>query len=416
MGDTEDGLLSRRRFHSADEERDLSPGLIVRLKYAMYLFVALLLSMMVRGLMSSLFDKIPWLEKGCAMSSKGGVIQAACGAEMLVYRVSFALTVFFGIHWLSVSDLTCCIRSSDRVELQRSFFTIKTVLLVLLFITTLFVPNGFFSVYAHLCLVCSGLYLLMNVIFLVDFAYQWSDDWSNRADDNPKWMWYLLAIAIGSFTLAIAVIVASFVIYVPHSNCNYNACAITSVVVGAFIYLILSIYVPHGSIVPSSIVFLYTSFILFFTLRTTDNEHCNRMATHSSSTTYSIVQTISTMVLTCFTLLYSVVAAGGSGTSLQIGQDDDGLAEDPEETGHLSHYMFFYTIMIFGSMYLAMLGSSWHVSGAGEDGLSKSINLAFWVRLTTVWAAVLLYIWSLVAPYTCCKGRDFGFAVEEDWV
>ncbi|TPP40528.1 Serine incorporator (Serinc) family protein [Leishmania donovani] len=377
MSDDEDGVLSRRRFRGVDVDEDLSPGLIVRLKYAMYLFVALLFSLMARGLMSSLLDKIPMLEKGCAMSSKGGVVQAACAAEMLIYRVSFALTAFFGIHLISVSDLTCCIRSRDLAELQRSFFTAKTVLLVVLCIVTFFIPNGFFSVYAYVCLVCSGLYLLMNVVFLVDFSYQWSDDWIERADGNPKWM---------------------------------------CVTVGAFIYFILSIYVPHGSIVPSSIVFLYTSCILLFTLRTTDNEHCNRMATRPSSTTYSILQTIFTMLLTCFTLLYSVVAAGGSGASLNIGQNEDGEAENPEETGHLSHYMFFYTIMIFGSMYLAMLGSSWHVSGAGEDGLSKSINIAFWVRLSTVWAAIFVYIWSLAAPYTCCKGRDFGFAVDEDWI
>lgn len=416
MSDDGDGVPSPRRFRSADADDDLSPGLIVRLKYAMYLFVALLFSMMAHGLMSSLFDKIPILEKGCAMSSKGGVIRAACAAEMLIYRVSFALTVFFGIHLISVSDLTCCIRSKDLAELQRSFFTVKTVLLVVLFIVTLFIPNGFFSAYAYVCLVCSGLYLLMNVVFLVDFSYHWSDDWIERADGNSKWMWYLLIIAVGSFVLAIAVVVASFVIFVPHSDCNLNACIITSITVGAFIYFILSIYVPHGSIVPSSIVFLYTSCILLFTLRTTDNEHCNRMATRPSSTTYAILQTIFTMLLTCFTLLYSVVATGGSGASLNIGQNEDGGAENPDETGHLSHYMFFYTIMIFGSMYLAMLGSSWHVSGAGEDGLSKSINLAFWVRLSTVWAAMFVYIWSLVAPYTCCKGRDFGFAVDEDWI
>ncbi|GET90020.1 hypothetical protein, conserved [Leishmania tarentolae] len=415
MSDDEDRLLGRRHFRTAGANDDLSPGLIVRLKYAMYLFVALLFSMMAHGLMSSLFDKIPMLEKGCAMSSRGGVVQAACAAEMLIYRVSFALTIFFGIHWLSVSDVTCCIRSTDVAELQRSFFTAKTVLLVVLFILTLFIPNGFFSVYAYVCLVCSGMYLLMNVVFLVDFSYQWSDDWIERADGNSKWMWYLLVIAVGSFLLAIAVIIASFVIYVPHSDCNFNACIITSVIVGAFIYFILSIYVPHGSIVPSGIIFLYTSCILLFTLRTTDNEHCNRMAKRPSSTSYSIFQTVFTMLLTCFTLLYSVVAAGGSGASLNIGENDDGETEDPDETGHLSHYMFFYTIMIFGSMYLAMLGSSWHVSGAGEDGLSKSINLALWVRLSMVWAAMLLYIWSLVAPYTCCKGRDFGFAVDEDW-
>ena len=414
MSDAGDDLLPSRRFRSVSDDSELSPGLIIRLKYAMYLFASLLLTMMIKGLMSSLFQHVPFLEKGCAMTDNG-VMQAACGAEMLIYRVSFSLVIFFLVHWITVSDLTCCISSKDRAELQKNFFTVKTVLLVLIFVVTLFIPNGFFTVYAYVCLVCSAFYLLMNVVFLVDFSYQWSDDWGERADHNSKWMWYLLAVAVGSFVLAIGAVVASFVIYVPHTDCNYNACAITTVIVGALVYLILSIYVPHGSIVPSSIVFLYTSCILFFTLRTTQNDHCNRMANHLTSTTYAVLQGLVTMVLTCFTLMYSVVAAGGSGAALNIGLNDDGDDEDAEETGHLSHFMFFYSIMIFGSMYLAMLGSNWHVSGGGENTLTKSVNFAFWVRLLTVWAAIFLYLWSLVAPYTCCKGRDFGFPVDEDW-
>jgi hypothetical protein len=415
MSDAGDDLLPSRRFRGVSDDNALSPGLIVRLKYAMYLFASLMITMMIKGLMSSLFEHVSFLEKGCALT-ENGVVQAACGAEMLIYRVSFSLVVFFLVHWITVSDLTCCISSKDRAELQQDFFTVKTFLLVLIFIVTLFIPNGFFTVYAYVCLIFSALYLLMNVVFLVDFSYQWSDDWGERADRNSKWMWYLLAIAVGSSVLAIAAVVASFVIYVPHSDCNANACVITTVFVGAFVYFILSIYVPHGSIVPSSIVFLYTSCILFFTLSTSKNEHCNRMVNHGTSTTYATLKGIVTMVLTCFTLLYSVVAAGGSGAALNIGQNDDGDEEDADEVGHLSHYMFFYGIMIFGSMYLAMLGSNWHVSGGGENTLAKSVNLAFWVRLSTALGAIFLYIWSLVAPYTCCKERDFGFAVDEDWV
>ncbi|KPI83438.1 hypothetical protein ABL78_7524 [Leptomonas seymouri] len=415
MSDTREELLPSRRFRSVSDDDELSPGLIVRLKYALYLFVSLMITMIIKSFMGTLFEHVRFLERGCAMTSNG-VVQAACGAEMLIYRVSFSLAIFFLLHWITVSDLTCCIRSKDRAELQRSFFTVKTVLLVLIFIVTLFIPNGFFTVYAYVCLICSALYLLMNVVFLVDFSYQWSDDWGERADSNSKWMWYLLFIAVGSLVLATAVTVASFVIYVPHSDCNYNACAITTVLVGAFVYLILSVYVPHGSIVPSSIVFLYTSCILFFTLRSTQNEHCNRLVNRPTSVTYSLLQGLVTMALTCFTLLYSVVAAGGSGSALNIGQSEEGDEEDADESGHLSHYMFFYGIMIFGSMYLAMLGSNWHVSGGGDGTLAKSINLAFWVRLSTVWTAIFLYIWSLVAPYTCCKHRNFGFAVDDDWL
>lgn len=419
MSDLGEGLLhqSSRRYRSSDDDDEHSPGFIVRLKYSLYLFVSLLLAIVFRGMMSSVFENVPFLSKGCAATSHIGVLRAACASEMLIYRISFALVVFFALHWLSVSDLTCCIRSRDRVQLQLHFFTVKTALFVLLFLITLFIPNNFFAGYGYVCLFSSALYLLVNVVFLVDFSYKWSDDWGERAEQNGKWLWYLLSVAVGSALLGVAAVVASYIIYVPQSTCNYNAFAITTVILGGFCFTILSIYVPHGSIVPSSIVFLYTSCIMFFTLRTSAAP-CNRLigvGGDGGSTTYSVLQGIGTTVVTCFTLLYSVVTAGGSGAALNIGQNDDGDEEDADESGHLSHYMFFYTIMIFGSMYLAMLGTNWHVNGAGDAALDTSISIAFWVRMSTVWAAMALYIWSLVAPYTCCKGRDFGFAVDDDW-
>lgn len=392
----------------------LAPDLILRIQYACYLFVSLLISMLYRGAMSGLFDKFEWLRRGCEVVDSDA-LRNACTSEVMVYRVSFALTVFFVLHWMTVSDLSCCVRSSVRAELQRRFFTAKTVILGLIFVATLFIPNAFFAAYAYLCLFASSIFLLLNVLFLVDFSYQWSDDWGERAESNSKWMWYLLAVAVGSTTLAIVINVVSFVVYVPHSDCNFNAFAITSVVVGALVFMMLSIIVPHGSIVPSSIVFLYTSSIMFVTLRAIPEDHCNRLSSGVAGSS-SVKQMFFSSLAACFTVGYSVVSSGGSGSSLSIGQDENEEEEDADRVGHLSHYMFFYTVMVLGSMYLAMLGTNWHVSGSGEGTLESSVNIAFWVRNTTVWLAMFLYIWSLVAPYTCCKGRDFGFTVEDgDW-
>lgn len=392
----------------------LAPDFVVRLSYAFYLFVGLLATMLFTGGMQSFLNKFSFLKVGCELVDSE-VLRTACAGEMMAYRVSFALAVFFFIHWLSVSDLTCCVQSRARAVMQTSFFSVKSFLLGLLFFLTFFIPNGFFAAYAYVCLFASAVFLLMNVVFLVDFSYQWSDDWGERADSNGKWMWYLLLVAVGSFLLAIGVSVASFILFVPHADCNYNAFAVTSVLVGALLYTVLSVWVPHGSVVPSGIVFLYTSCIMFVTLRTSQNDRCNRLGALEGRT-HSFLQMLIGSLAASFMLAYTVITSGGSGASLNVGEDDDGEEEDPDRSGHLSHYMFFYFVMVMGSMYLAMLATGWHVSGAGEGTFLGSINVAFWVRSSTVWAAVVLYVWSLVAPYTCCKGRDFGFAVDDDWI
>ncbi|ORC88530.1 putative serine incorporator [Trypanosoma theileri] len=410
----EDGMSSSKR------NSVFAPGVLVRLQYACYLFVGLVVTMLLRGSLQGVFSRVSILEKGCEYAASGDTNY--CTGEVLVYRVSFALMLFFLLHWLSVSDLTCCIESEARAEFQKRFFFAKSIILVLLFIITFWIPNSFFSVYAYVCMFASAIFLLVNVVFLVDFSYQWSDDWGQRAEHSGKWMWYLLAIALLSYLGGIAMSVVSFVMYVPHSDCNYNAFALSSVLVSGLVYTVLSVWVPHGSVVPSGIVFLYTSSMMFVTLRTDTNPHCNRLA-QTPGRPAPILQMILASVVSGAALGYSVVSAGGNRDALRLGrshEDGDGSVsdhedeEDPDESGHLGRYMFLHATMMLGSMYLAMLATGWHVSGAGTDTMLGSINVAFWVRSTTVWMAVLLYIWSLLAPYYCCRDRDFGFAVD-DW-
>ncbi|RNF07685.1 putative serine incorporator [Trypanosoma rangeli] len=388
-----------------------TPGVMLRVQYACYLLVGLIATMLLRSSLAGVFSHVPILQKGCNFATSAS--SDLCTGEVLVYRVSFALAVFFFLHLLSVSDLTCCISSEARAEFQRRFFYAKTILVVGLLAATFWIPNHFFGVYAYACLFASAFFLLLNVVFLVDFSYQWSEDWGRRSEVAPKWMWYLLGLAVLTYLGGVGVNIAAFVMYVPHSDCNFNAFAITSVLVGALFFTVLSIWVPHGSIVPSGIVFLYTSCVMFATLRTGTDAQCNRLAVPEGQTG-SVTQMILASVVSSFALGYSAVSSGGNSSALGIGRNEEGEEEDPDEIGHLSQYIFFYATMMLGSMYLAMLATGWHVSGMGKDTLLGSINIAFWVRSATVWAAALLYIWSLLAPYFCCRDRDFGYDVD-DW-
>lgn len=387
----------------------LSPTVVLRVQYSLYLFVGIVATMLLRGFLT-LLSHLPLIKKGCEYAGKGDA--NFCVGEVLAYRVSFSLSLFFFLHLLSVSDLTCCIDTESRVEFQRRFFFAKTILLGLLFLATMWVPNTFFAYYAYTCVFASGLFLLINVVFLIDFSYQWTEEWGERMEQNSKWLWYLLIVAVLSYIAGIAIAAMSFVVFVPNVNCNYNAFAILSVLISAVVYTVLSIYLPHGSIVSSGIVFAYTAGVMFVTLRMGDDANCNTIAIPPNEAG-SLKQIIIGSIVSGFTLVYSVVSTGGSSKGFGHVGDDD-VEEDPEESGHLSSYMFFYTVMMLGSMYLAMLSTGWHVSGMGEDKMKSSINIAYWVRSDTVWSAVLLYLWSLLAPYYCCRDRDFGIAVD-DW-
>lgn len=411
----------------------LAPGVLVRLQYAAYLFVGLVMCLMLKGTAGRAFDGVSALRSGCeflakpslfpsslttpspAPSGGGGsdsvLLNAVCYGNTLVYRVSFTLTMFFLIHFASVSDLTCCVDANSRAQFQERFFCVKTALVTLLFFISFSIPNSFFAVYAWICMFVSAIFLVIQMILMVDFSYQWNDEWGARVDSNGKWQWYLLFVALGSFALGLTICIVGYVYLVPHEDCNFNAFAITMVLVFGFLSTVVAVWVPHGSIVPSGIVFAYCAILQFSNLRSTPDPYCNAFTTSDSDLKSTVLAALFSGCL----LAYSVVSAGGSRSSLSLDGGGGGEPiEDADESGHLSSYCFFHAIMMAGSMYLAMLATNWSVSGSEGGNSSSTTAVSFWVKNASVWLTMFLYMWSLLAPYFCCKERDFGFQTD-DW-
>ena len=422
--DSEQGVAGRARQLLQDT---FSPSILVRLQYAMYLFVGLALCLILKGAGGKALSDATILQRGCDVlmqieqhegtstsTTTATALNVACVENTLAYRVSFSLAVFFLIHALSVSDLTCCIPARARAQMQERFFTVKSVLLLLclIFVFTC-VPNSFFAGYAWLCMGVSGLFLVIQIILLVDFSYQWNEEWGERASQGVvKWQWYLVIVAFGCYAVGIGATIYSYVMFVPHGDCNLNAFAITEVVIAAVVFTMVSVWVPHGSILPSGIVFAYCAVQELVALRATDDMYCNPTFAASAGGGSS---TKSLLLTSCFSglmLAYAVVSSGGSRTSLSL--DESSAQEDPDRDGHLAGYFFFHLIMTAGSMYLAMLVTDWTVSGNGQSNVTKGLTAAFWVKHASLWLTQLVYVWSLLAPYYCCQDRDFGFATD-DW-
>lgn len=91
-------------------------------------------------------------------------------------------------------------------------------------------------------------------------------------------------------------------------------------------------------------------------------------------------------------------AAGGvASTSNMVSKQEDldaGVVTDP--VGY--SYSFFHAIFALAAMYLAMLMTGWS-QGKGEEKDLIDVGWAsVYVKITTMFACAVLYVWSLIAP------------------
>ena len=106
------------------------------------------------------------------------------------------------------------------------------------------------------------------------------------------------------------------------------------------------------------------------------------------------------------------------GEKLNGSKEDDTPADSDDGAVRAESWWYFHLMMVACSLYMAMLLSDWstepargpHDFPAGlEMSGSYSVSLpSFWVKLTSQWVCLLMYSWTLLAPYVLREHRDFG--------
>ena len=86
----------------------------------------------------------------------------SCSGYQAVYRISFALFVMFA---LVVVTLFCTHRLHAGMWLVKMFVLLGTL------VGAFFIPNSFFVGWAEFCRYLSFVFLLFQIVMLIDFSY-----------------------------------------------------------------------------------------------------------------------------------------------------------------------------------------------------------------------------------------------------
>jgi len=364
-----------------------------------------------------------------------------CGGVFAVYRISFMLCLFFAFLFLCTIGTT-----KFGARMHRGFWFFKAFTLVALLISTLFVDNHAMAAYRDFARVASCLFLVVQIVLLIDFGYrcnEWLVELDEKSDNDSQWCNYKMGILGGAVVLyggsiAAWVVVSNlFGTYQPlglnvHGDCGPQQAAIAFTIILSIGLSVVSCtkIAPHGTLLTSAIVTAYASYLCYSALASHPNQHCNpnaqRLDGSFGDLAFGFLVLGISMASTAWSLLGTAhkdsIVGKSSGNdltaSLETGGDSaaaDAAATDEGEAVGPESWWYYHMMMCVCTFYMAMLLTDWSTQSVDEHKGSHAVSLtSFWVKLCSQWVCLLMYAWTLLAPYLLRNVRDFGVEFDFD--
>lgn len=374
-----------------------------RIAYCGLFALSLIVSWILREVAAPLMEKLPWINHFHKTPNREWFETDA------VLRVSFGNFLFFTI--LAILMIGVKNQKDPRDGMHHGGWMMKIICWCILVIFTFFLPNELISFYETTSKFGSGLFLLVQVVLLLDFVHRWNDTWVGYGEQ----FWYI-ALFVVSLVCYVATFSFSgllFHFFTPSGHdCGLNTFFIVMTLILAFVFAIVALHpAVGGSILPASVVSLYCMYLCYSGLSSEPRDYeCNGLHKHSKAVSTGTL-TLG-LLTTILSVIYSAVRAGSSTTLLSppsspragagkplLPLEKTDVPEEKHKAKPVTYsYTFFHIIFSLASMYSAMLLTGWSTS-VGESGRLVDVGWpSVWVRIVTGWATAALYIWSLAAP------------------
>jgi len=363
-----------------------------------------------------------------------------CGGVYAVYRFSFALFAFFIIMALLTIGTT-----KFGARMHRSFWFVKVFVLLSLLISTLWISNDFLQAYREVARYASFLFLLMQILLLIEFGYSWNEKWLEYEEKHEcegsccNWKTAILISSVGMYSFALTLWIIMYA-WFGKEGCGAQLTLTTLTIIITVGLTIVSCtkIAPHGTILTSAVVTSYASYLCYSALASNPDKQCNPLATGSMESASDLLMGLLvagiSIAVTANSATGSRQALIGSQSATELTTTLDGSGggeksssdEDPGkvEFGKES-WWYYHCMMIACSLYMSMLLTDWSNMPAEKNGVPAvemleearqtryGVDLvSFWVKITSQWVCLLMYGWTLLAPYLLREIRDFGVEFE----
>jgi len=336
-----------------------------------------------------------------------------------VYRISLALVIFHVFILLFL-----CMRNGCSKVFNEEVWPFKVLFVVVATVGLFFLSNSFFEVYSKVTMGFSFVFLIFQVIMIIDLFYLWGAIWIEKYDEGQGCYMYLLIIS--TVVLYAGTLYLTVMSYKWFGGCGIGTFANTINLVfiilnAGLIFLGVN---PSGSLLTSAAVSCYSTYLIWSGLSNMD-EACNALAMEESTTIFHLVFGL---VFIITSLVYVSVGDSDSSTGqIAVAQgalaDKEPLQNDPDLEERMitrlrnyelkayegNSFIYFHLIMLFACCYVAMLLTNWGkpvISGQAFFQFQAS-GLSMWIKVVASWITMALYTWTLIAPRVF-PDRDFN--------
>jgi len=386
---------------------------------------------------------------------KGKSVQVDCAVVVgyqAVYRLCLIVTLFFTL----MSLLMIGVRSSNdpRAGIQNGFWGFKYLLIIGGMIGSFWIPDGSFGeVWMYFGMVGGFLFILIQLVLIVDFAHSWAEAWYGNYQENESkgWLAALLTFTIGMYAAA----VAAFGLLIAYYTGEYSGqCKLHEffasinllICIGLSVVSILpkvQEHMPQSGLLQSAMVSLYVLYLTWSAVSNSPQDECKpagflpspntTLAPGVSTTTaapgtdgkahpHFSTESIVGLIVWFLCVLYSSISTSGQGAKLTGGDRvllkedtgaggdvEAGAVRDNEEDEVAYSWSLFHVMFALATLYVMMTLTNWYSPSVTTDITSFNNNsAAMWVKIISSWLASAIYLWSMVAP-AILVDRDFGY-------
>ncbi|KFR02491.1 Serine incorporator 4, partial [Nipponia nippon] len=395
--------------------------------------------MLSRTVAQAVREKVPFSAVLCEHLPGGTDCERLVGSSA-VYRVCFGTACFH----LAQAALLLNVRSSAdcRAQLHNGFWLLKLLVLVGLCAASFFIPEDGFIRAWHYMGVCGGFaFILIQLVLITAFAHTWNKNWLTGATQDKRWYLAVLLATAAFYTLASAAFSFLYKYYTHPAACHLNKALLTinGSLCGIMSFISITPCVrlkqPRSGLLQSSIITCYVMYLTFSALSSRPPERVlyqgQNLTVCFPGVRQDELQTEDTTVAVLgAAIMYACVLFAcnpRAPASQPGGAGEEGVQELPcpcalpgaEQTCEQAEntaggqcivqderervvysYSAFHFVFCLASLYVMMTLTNWfsYENAVLETTFTHGSWSTFWVKVSSCWACILLYLWLLLSP------------------